>query len=87
MKVLKDAMLVIAEHVKRVAERLNEEQVERFVEEILKANKVFVYGAGRSGLVGKAFAMRLMHLNLNVYVVGEIITPGIYIKTTVKGVM
>ncbi|RLG56149.1 MAG: 6-phospho-3-hexuloisomerase [Candidatus Hydrothermarchaeota archaeon] len=77
MKVLKDAMLVIAEHVKRVAERLNEEQVERFVEEILKANKVFVYGAVRSGLVGKAFAMRLMHLNINVYVVGEIITPGL----------
>ncbi len=77
MKVLRDAMFVIAKHVERVAESLDEEQVERFVDEILKAKKVFVYGAGRSGLVGKAFAMRLMHLDINVYVIGEIITPSL----------
>jgi 6-phospho-3-hexuloisomerase len=39
--------------------------------------KALVVGAGRSGLVGKAFAMRLMHLGLNVYVMGESITPAI----------
>jgi len=39
--------------------------------------KILVVGAGRSGLVGKAFAMRLMHLGFNVYVVGETITPSI----------
>jgi 6-phospho-3-hexuloisomerase len=34
-------------------------------------------GAGRSGLVAKAFAMRLMHLGFSVYVVGETTTPAV----------
>ncbi len=38
---------------------------------------IFVSGAGRSGLIGKFFAMRLMHSGYNVSVVGEIITPSI----------
>ncbi|MHA7964822.1 6-phospho-3-hexuloisomerase [Paenibacillus sp. CAU 1782] len=41
------------------------------------ASSVFVGGAGRSGLMGKAFAMRLMHLGVRSYVVGETVTPGI----------
>jgi len=40
-------------------------------------SKVLVMGAGRSGLVGKAFAMRLLHLGYNVYVLGETIVPSI----------
>jgi len=38
---------------------------------------VLIVGAGRSGLVGRAFAMRLMHLGFRTYVVGETITPAI----------
>ena len=34
-------------------------------------------GAGRSGLAAKAFAMRLMHLGFNVYLVGETTTPAV----------
>jgi len=40
------------------------------------ARRVFVAGAGRSGLVVRAFAMRLMHLGLQVYVVGDVTTPA-----------
>lgn len=77
MKVLKDAMLSIAEHVEKVANSIDEKQVEEFITLLMEAERVFIYGAGRSGLVAKAFAMRLMHLGFNVYVIGEIITPGI----------
>ena len=77
MEVLKDAISTITQHVEAVAEELDEEQVEALIDAIISANKVFVYGAGRSGLVAKAFAMRLMHLGINVFVVGEIITPSI----------
>ena len=42
-----------------------------------KAPRIFVAGAGRSGLCMKAFGMRLMHLGKTVYVVGETTTPGI----------
>ncbi len=41
-----------------------------------EGRKVFVVGVGRSGLVGRAFAMRLMHLGFSAYVVGETITPS-----------
>ena len=44
----------------------------------MKAENIFVTGAGRSGLAGKAFAMRLMHLGLSAYVVGETISPAIH---------
>lgn len=38
--------------------------------------KILVLGWGRSGFMGKAFAMRLMHLGFEVYVIGETIAPG-----------
>lgn len=42
-----------------------------------KASRVFITGAGRSGLIAKFFAMRLMHGGYEVFVVGEIVTPSI----------
>jgi 6-phospho-3-hexuloisomerase len=44
---------------------------------ILAANRLFVMGAGRSGLALKMAAMRLMHLGLVVHVAGEVTTPAI----------
>jgi 6-phospho-3-hexuloisomerase len=41
------------------------------------AARIFVAGAGRSGLCMRALGMRLMHLGKTVYVVGEITTPSI----------
>jgi 6-phospho-3-hexuloisomerase len=42
---------------------------------IKKAKRVFVTGAGRSGLLGKCFAMRLRHLGIESYATGETICP------------
>jgi 6-phospho-3-hexuloisomerase len=44
---------------------------------ISSADRVFVLGAGRSGLALRMVAMRLMHLGLDVHVVGEVTTPAI----------
>ena len=41
------------------------------------AERVFVHGAGRSGLALRMTAMRLMHLGLTVHVVGEVTAPAI----------
>lgn len=41
------------------------------------AGRVFVTGAGRSGLVSRFFAMRLTHSGYKVSMVGEIVTPSI----------
>ncbi|UCE36292.1 MAG: SIS domain-containing protein [Thermoplasmata archaeon] len=50
-------------------------QIDEVIDYILKAKKVFVYGVGRSGHVGKGFAMRLVQLGLKAYFIGETITP------------
>jgi 6-phospho-3-hexuloisomerase len=44
---------------------------------IESSSRIFVAGAGRSGLCMKAFGMRLMHLGKTVHVAGETTTPGI----------
>jgi 6-phospho-3-hexuloisomerase len=44
---------------------------------IESAPRIFVAGAGRTGLVMRAFGMRLMQLGKSVYVVGETTTPSI----------
>ena len=60
-----------------IEEYLVEEDIANFIEIITTADNIFVTGAGRSGLAAKAFAMRLMHLGLSSYVVGETISPAI----------
>lgn len=61
--------------------QLDPSQVEGMLNRLLitkaRDKKVLIVGAGRSGLVGRAFAMRLMHLGFDVYILGETITPAI----------
>jgi len=52
-------------------------QLDAFADLIDDAERVFVHGAGRSGLALRMTAMRLMHLGLEVHVVGEVTTPAI----------
>lgn len=47
------------------------------VDALNKHQTIFLVGAGRSGLVGKFFGMRLMHLGKNAYIVSETNTPSI----------
>ncbi len=51
------------------------EGTEKFVDLIISSPKIFIYGVGRSGLIAKAFAIRLVQMGLEVYFVGETITP------------
>jgi 6-phospho-3-hexuloisomerase len=60
-----------------VLSQLSSEETDDLVKRIKEAKRIFVYGEGRSGLIGKAFAMRLMHCGYEVYVIGETITPSI----------
>jgi 6-phospho-3-hexuloisomerase len=47
------------------------------IEAMDAARRIFVLGAGRSGLALRMTAMRLMHLGLPVHVVGDTTTPAI----------
>jgi len=63
--------------VKAVKQTLEAEidGTDKFVDTILSARKVFLYGVGRSGLIAKAFAIRLVQMGLEVFFVGETVTP------------
>ena len=74
---VQEMMLLMASKIRVIANKISDDDVEKFMAEILSAKRVYVIGAGRSGLVAKSFAMRLMHLGLHAYVVGETITPAL----------
>lgn len=67
---------IIVEEIKNVITSVKKEEIDRITEIVDKDKRVFIVGEGRSGLQGKAFAMRLMHLGFTTFVVGETITPS-----------
>jgi 6-phospho-3-hexuloisomerase len=77
MDILKNTVEGIAKNSLEVISRLDPDQVDLMIETIQNSNAIFIVGSGRSELVGKAFAMRLMHLGFSVYVVGDVTTPSI----------
>ena len=77
MQIMKTSIKAILDNIESAEEYLDETFIEEFENVIIEAENVFVTGAGRSGLAAKAFAMRLMHLGLSAYVVGETISPAI----------
>jgi 6-phospho-3-hexuloisomerase len=72
------SMELMADQIKNIAQRLDRNSIKKTIEYIMGADSIFIMGAGRSGLVGKAFAMRLMHLGFTSYVVGESTTPAVH---------
>lgn len=56
---------------------ISEGDAEKLVNQILNSKKVFVAGAGRSGFMGKSFVMRMMHMGIDAYVVGETVTANL----------
>lgn len=56
---------------------IKDEDTIDFIDQIMRARRVFFGGAGRSLLSMKMFAMRLMQLGLETYLAGEVCTPGL----------
>ncbi|MDL2246104.1 6-phospho-3-hexuloisomerase [Methanobrevibacter sp. OttesenSCG-928-K11] len=78
MEQMKTSINAILDNIRMAEDYLSEKDIDNFLDTIINSKNVFVYGAGRSGLAAKAFAMRLMHIGISVYVVGETISPAIY---------
>ena len=70
----------ILESVKQSVSNVPNDQIGKMIEMMLEAqnHRLMVIGVGRSGLIGRSFAMRLMHLGFNVHVMGETITCLLY---------
>ena len=78
MEIMKSSIRAILDNIESAEEFLDRESIDEFESIIMNSKNIFVTGAGRSGLAAKAFAMRLMHLGLSAYVVGETISPAIH---------
>lgn len=74
----------IQEYISEILDELGEtvghvcnDSGKKLADAILAAQTIFIAGAGRSGLAMKSFAMRLMHMGFDAYMVGETVTPSI----------
>ena len=70
-------MNTIIEELDRSSKTIAPEKLQEVIKKIKEHKRIFVYGTGRSGLMLKAFAMRLMQIGLSSYVVGETTTPSV----------
>ena len=74
---MKQQLLAAVEDAKRVLRTVRASELKAFKQAILDSQRIFVTGLGRTGLMARGFAMRLMHLGRRVYHVGDVITPAI----------
>ncbi|NBK98585.1 MAG: 6-phospho-3-hexuloisomerase, partial [Erysipelotrichia bacterium] len=68
---------IVINELTHTLKTINPKQADAFVSLLMNAKEVFCAGAGRSGFQVKGFAMRLMHMGVAFYVVGETCTPNI----------
>lgn len=73
----KQTIKTILKALEKNLDKVSEKESEDFINKINQSKRIFIIGAGRSGLVGKSFGMRLMHLGCHVYLIGDTITPAI----------
>ncbi len=67
----------ISNEISKVINQIPQKTLQNFIDEVYAGTKIYIFGEGRSGLSGKAFAVRLARFDKHVYVVGETVTPPI----------
>jgi len=72
-----DSIEYIQRKIKDILNKISQDDIEKIKKFFFNTNRIFVYGAGRSGLVVKAFAIRLVHLGFQTFVIGETITAPV----------
>lgn len=70
-----DRISYLTEACRKALSGISEKDCAGLTDRILSAKSVFIFGVGRSGLVGQTFSIRLVQLGLQVSFVGEMTTP------------
>ena len=70
-----DSVETVLAEIGKVANLVDRDEMSAMEHEILRAKRVYLAGVGRSGLMIRAFANRLMHLGLLSNVVGDVTSP------------
>jgi len=60
---------------RKAVESVDESLKDQLIDAIVSSRRTFIYGSGRSGLIGQLFAVRLIQLGFDVHFVGEMTTP------------
>lgn len=74
----REAAHYILNQVRATVDNVDDGEVQRFIELMRTARTVVVFGRGRSGFVGRGFVVRLTHLGLPAYFVGETVSPPVH---------
>jgi 6-phospho-3-hexuloisomerase len=67
----------ILDELKEILVRVDPTAVDQLAQELMQANRIFLFGQGRTGFMTRAFASRLMHLGIQSHFVGETTVPAI----------
>ena len=74
----REAAHYILNQVRATVDNVDDGEVTRFIEMMRAAKSVVVFGRGRSGFVGRGFVVRLTHLGIPAYFVGETVSPPVH---------
>jgi len=73
-----NTLLEIAGQVKKNSSSIDVDQILKLINLIVEVDsnngRIFIYGAGRSGFIGRCFAQRLMHLGIKSCFVSDAVT-------------
>ena len=62
---------------RQVFERVDQDNMRAFIDEVKAHDRIFLIGVGREGMATRAFAMRLMHMGKEVHWIWDDTTPSI----------
>ena len=76
-KTFRKSIEYIQSKIEYILKKVPEPDINKIKKLFFRSNRIFVYGAGRSGLVAKAFAIRLIHLGYQTFVIGETVSAPV----------
>lgn len=80
VKPVQPAVGLILKEIQTVLSQIEHDSVEKLVAALRKGKRVVTIGAGRVGLTTKGFAMRLGHLGIAAYALGDMTVPSLGVK-------
>ena len=67
----------VLREIKETLGEIDQANIQYFLKQIMDAQRIFIAGVGRTGMVMRCFAMRLMHLGIKVQIIGDITTTAV----------
>ena len=67
----------VLREIKETLGEIDQANITYFLKQLMDAQRIFIAGVGRTGMVMRCFAMRLMHLGIKVQIIGDITTTAV----------